>query len=289
MTMNELQKLIDDLTQEAARIQIQGRALRPDEMARVQAIYEALPHLHLALEILETRAEATLITYKIVADLDGKLKQAARAACNFWNRFILPSYSVVVRLGIFTASNNTIARAYKPYERDGVHYGIIEFNTKYLGTFSRNEVSGTIAHEIGHTLGIGWSDWDVLFDKSDGKFTTDAIGIIGDLKNMRVETDYGSGTQYSHWDEARHGAELMTGFKDATEHVLPVTIDVMALLGHQIAEQLTQQTDLNTLLDSLAQIAFSRQAEAKSINLDHYEETDLWENIPHDQPLKKKK
>ncbi|MBL0714566.1 MAG: hypothetical protein JJV98_12785 [Desulfosarcina sp.] len=287
--MTDLQQIIEDLTQEAALIQIQGRSLRPDEIARVQAIYEALPHLKLALEILETKEQSTLITYKIVTDLDGKLKQAARVACSFWNRFVLPSYSVVIRLGIFKSNSNTIARAYKPYERDGVHYGVVEFNTKYLKSFSRNEISGTIIHEIGHTLGIGWNDWEALFDKTSGKFTDSAIKAVGDLKNMRVETDYGQGTQYSHWDEQRHDEELMTGFKDAIENVLPVTIDVMALLGHQIAEKLSQQTDLNTLLDSLAQITFSQHAEAKALNLDHFEETEIWENVPHDQPIKKKK
>ncbi len=43
--MDSLKKLIEDLTQEASWIQIQGRALRPDEIARVQAIYQAVPHL----------------------------------------------------------------------------------------------------------------------------------------------------------------------------------------------------------------------------------------------------
>ena len=31
-----------------------------------------------------------LITYKIVSDVDGRLKAATRAACNFWNRFLQP-------------------------------------------------------------------------------------------------------------------------------------------------------------------------------------------------------
>lgn len=287
--MKELQQIIDELSQEAAQIQIQGRALRPDEISRVQAIYEALPHLREALVILETKTPSTLITYKIVTDLDGKLKQAARIACNFWNRFIIPSYSVVIRLGTFTSNSNTIARAYKPYERDGVHYGIIEFNTKFLSRYSRNEISGTITHEIGHTLGIGWNEWESLFYKSNGKFKEDAIEIVSDLKDMRVETDYGPGTQFSHWDEQRHGVELMTGFKNSGENVMPVTIDVMALLGHQIAERLPAVTDLSMLLDSLAQIAFSRQAEAKSLNRDHYEETEIWETIPHEKRVKKKK
>lgn len=286
--MDKLQQIIDELTQEAITIQIQGRALRPDEIARVKAIYEALPYLRSALETLSTKVASTLITYKIVSDLDGKLKQAARVACNFWNRFVIPNSSIVIRLGVFTSNSGTIARAYKPYQNEGTVYGVVEFNTKYLSTFTRNEISGTIIHEIGHTLGMGWDKWMELFG-NDGKFTQAAIDELDDLKEMRVETDYGDGTRFSHWDEQRHDQELMTGFKDQGEHVLPVTIDVMSLLGHQVAERLAQKTDLGALLDSLAQIAFTRQAEAKSINLDHFTKTDIWENVPHDQPLSRKK
>ena len=287
--MEKLEQIIEELTQEAAGIQIQGRALRPDEIARVQAIYEALPHLKQALEILTKKIETTLVTYKIVSDVDGKLKAAARVACNFWNRFVIPNSSIVIRLGVFTANSLTIARAYRPYELDGVVYGVVEFNTKYLSTFSKNQISGTIVHEIGHTLGFGWNEWMDLIDASSGEFTQEAINGLAVLQDMMVETDYGPGTQYSHWDEARHGDELMTGIKDAVEHVLPVTIDIMTLLGHQVAEELPQKTNLDSLLDSLALMMFTRQAEAKSFNLDHYEKTPLWENIPHDQPLTKKK
>lgn len=286
--MEAIKKIIEGLIQEAARVQIQGRPLRPDEMARVQAIYQALPHLNQALDILSAEVTSTLITYKIVSDFEGKLKLAARVACNFWNRFVIPSSSIVIRLGVFTSNSTTIARAYRPYVEDGVIYGVVEFNTKYLSTFTRNEISGTIIHEIGHMLGFGWDKWMDLFD-SKGVFTKVATDALSDLKDMRVETDYGSGTRYSHWDEHRHDEELMTGFKDNTEHVLPVTIRVMALLGNRILEDLPQKTNLDTLLDALAQVVFSRQAEAKAINLDHFEETDVWENIPHDRPLSKKK
>lgn len=284
--MEELKKIIDRLSQEAAQIQIQGRALRPDEIARVKTIYEALPHLNHAHDILSTEVVPTLITYKIVSDLDGRLKRSARVACNFWNRFIIPNSSIVIRLGVFTANNNTIARAYEPYVKDGVVYGVVEFNTKFLSKYTEHEISGTIIHEIGHTLGFGWDKWMELFD-SKGVFTETATNLLADLKDMRVETDYGSGTRYSHWDEKIHDEELMTGFKDNREHVLPVTIDIMTLLGHRVAEELPRKTDLATLLDTLSQVVFSRQAEAKSINLDHFEQTGLWENIPHDQPLEK--
>ncbi len=286
--MEIIKNIIEELTQEAVGIQIQGRALRPDEIARVQSIYQALPHLKQAYDILKVETVSTLITYKIAADVDGKLKQSAKVSCNFWNRFVIPDSSIVIRLGIFTSNSSTIARAYQPYEKDGAVYGLVEFNTKYLSSYSRNEISGTIIHELGHTLGFGWDKWQKLFD-SKGKFTKAATDAIPDLKDMRVETDYGPGTRYAHWDEQTHDEELMTGFKDLSEHVLPVTIKIMTLFGHQIAEELPQKTDLGTLMDALAQVTFSRQEEAKAIDLDHFTPTDIWEKIPHDQPLTKKK
>lgn len=286
--MEQLKKFIEDLTQEATQIQIQGRALRPDEIARIQAIYQSMPHLRRADDILSAEIASTLVTYKIVSDIDGKLKKAARIACNFWNRYIIPVESIVIRLGIFSSNTTTIARAYKPYKENDVVYGVVEFNTKYLSNFSGNEITGTIIHEIGHTLGFGWDKWMELFD-SKGVFTDAATHAISDLRNMRVETDYGAGTKYAHWDEQRHDEELMTGFKDNTEHVLPVTISIMTLLGHNVVEELPQKTNLDTLMDALAQVVFSRQSEAKALNLDHFEKTDVWENIPHDQPFRKRK
>ncbi|MGI0493005.1 M57 family metalloprotease [Alkalinema pantanalense CENA528] len=239
-------------------------------------------------KILESNITPTLITYYIVKDVDGKLEKSAKVACNFWNKFISPKYSIVVRLGIFTEDSDTIARAYAPYEKDGVFYGVVEFNTKYLSSYTRNEISGTIAHEIGHTLGMGWSDWMGLFNSTTGVFTDAAINMLPDLSDMRVETHGGSGTRLSHWDEDRHGASLMTGWKNSKEHVLPVTIRIMGILGHRIAEDLPQKTDLDSLLNTLSQVMFSRQAEARALNLDYFEETEPWENIPHDQPLPQK-
>src|SRR5262245_29971242 len=45
---------------------------------------------------------STLITYKIVSDERGKIKTAARTACNFWNKFVEPRKSIVIRLGLFS-------------------------------------------------------------------------------------------------------------------------------------------------------------------------------------------
>ncbi len=125
-----------------------------------------------------------------------------------------------------------------------------------------------------------------LFNERDGKFTTEAVGELGALDSMFVELDYGPGTELAHWDEATHGLELMTGLKnDASEHVLPVTISVLRLLGHRVLEELDAKADLNELLDAVSQVTFSRHADAKAIDRDYFEETDLMEVVPHTEPL----
>ena len=90
-----------------------------------------------------------LVTYKIVSDVDGRLKASTRAACSFWNRFLQPRASVVARIGTFRSVSATLARAYQPYTRAGVIYGVIEFNTRYLHVFTDDELASTVAHEIG--------------------------------------------------------------------------------------------------------------------------------------------
>jgi hypothetical protein len=219
---------------------------------------------------------ANLVTYKIVSDLDGRLKQAARTACNFWNRFVHPRRSIVIRLGTFTSLGNTIARAYEPYQNAGITYGVIEFNTTYLRDYTPEQVAGTVAHELGHTLGYGWDMWMALFDAS-GRFTPAAIQRVPALADMAVETDYGPGTTLSHWDEETFDGELMTGFKDKVEYVLPVTIDVTVLLGHRVVERLPGKTMLDPLLKQCAAMQFSQQRAAKALDLDYFVPTRLWE------------
>ena len=280
--MKELLDLISTLEQEAAEIQVQGRTLTIGELARLRAIHKALPLMRQAASHFPCQdSQNNLITYKIVSDIDGKLKSGARTACNFWNRYVAPRYSIVIRLGLFTANSNTIARAYKPSMRAGVTYGVVEFNTKYLNRFKANEIAGTVVHEIGHTLGFGWDDWMDLFDLNTGMFYPESIERLGALENMVVETDYGPGTELSHWDEERFDRELMTGIQDSGEYVLPVTIDVMALFGHRVVEKLTERKNLAQLLDEVSQLQFTRREEAKSLDLDFYEETEILEEIPH--------
>ncbi len=164
----------------------------------------------------------TLITYDIVSDKDGQLKAASKIACNFWNRFVVPKTSIIVRLGTFTSKGFVIARAYKPYSNKDTVYGMIEFNTKYLDLFDNYDIAGTVIHEIGHTLGMGWDKWMDMFHRYTGEFLGVYIKELPALQYMTVETDHGPGTQYAHWEEEKFNLELMTGFKDPMEEVLPI-------------------------------------------------------------------
>lgn len=223
-----------------------------------------------------------LITYKIVSDQGGKVKKAARTACNFWNKFVEPRKSIVLRLGLFSEDSDTIAQAYEPHVGPkGLVYGRVEFNSKYLHTFSSAKAAGTVVHEIGHILGFGWEKWMKLFEESTGVFKPKAVQAIPALGKMLVETDGGDGTASSHWDEETFNKELMTGYEDRAEHVLPVTIDVMKLLGHRVKTRLAKKAMLAKLLRESAAVKFTRKAQAKKLDLDHFRETPLWEALPH--------
>jgi hypothetical protein len=225
------------------------------------------------------KPNATLITYHIESDLQGKLRDSAKLSCDFWNRFIQPNSSIVIRLGTFYRFGNTIAAAYRPYQRDGVIYGRVKFNTLYLDQFSDVEIAGTVIHEIGHTLGIGWDKWMELFSHQTGRFHKRYIKRLPALEKMYVETDYGAGTTLAHWDEKRFDKALMSGFKDDDEYVLPVTIDVLGLLGHQVVERLKKKRDLADILDELRDLVFLRMEEAQQINREVFVETEIWEEV----------
>ncbi|MEM9678683.1 MAG: DNA/RNA non-specific endonuclease [Bacteroidota bacterium] len=286
-----VKELIEALKGEVSMINTQDPPLPEEDKARLWTIQHTISWLHkaeqltCAVDVPEVAREpANFITYKIVDDIGEILKKTARIACNFWNRFVEPEYSIVIRLGTFTSSGNTIARAYKPYSKDGVHYSKVEFNTKFLGQFTDEEIAGTIIHEIGHSLGIGWDKWKKLFDHNTGKFKPAAIRKLKALETMEVELDGGGGTALAHWDERKFDKELMTGYQDKGEYVLPVTINIMKSLGHKVLEKLKTKTDLSVLMEDAQSMVFSRQDEARSLNLEHYEETELLENIPHEDP-----
>jgi len=231
-----------------------------------------------------------LITYKIVSDQGGKVKKAARTACNFWNKFVEPRKSIVLRLGLFSENSDTIAQAYEPHVGPkGLVYGRVEFNRKYLATFSNTKVAGTIVHEIGHTLGFGWDKWMKLFDADTGEFRPKAVQALPALGKMLVETDGEDGTALSHWDEETFDKELMTGYEDRAEHVLPVTVDVMKLLGHRVKTRLARKATLAKLLRESAKVKFTRKTQAKKLDVDHFEETPLWETVPHRERARRRR
>jgi len=79
---------------------------------------------------------------------------------------------------------------------------------------------------------------------------------------------------------------MMTGLKNPTgEHVLPITIDVMGVLGHHVVERLPGKTHIDVLLNMLSQMIFSRKVQARLIDRDYFKETDLMETIPHGDPV----
>jgi hypothetical protein len=79
----------------------------------------------------------------------------------------------------------------------------------------------------------------------------------------------------------------MTGYQDRAEHVLPVTVDVMGILGHRVRSALARKTSLVKLLRESAAVKFTRKAQAKALDLDHYRATPLWETVPHRERVRR--
>ena len=280
-----ISQMIRKLTSEAEGLAQKVSSTSSYEARRVEMIQHTVSWLIRARELAEEPSNPpetpdNLITYKIHQDHEGRLKRASRIACNFWNHFVMPRYSIVVRLGLFAQSGNTIARAYLPYVKEGVHYTKIEMNSHYLAQFNDFQLAATITHEIGHALGIGWEKWKDLIEPQTGTFKPFAVDQVGELKAMEVEREGGEGTALAHWDEHHFDCELMTGYQDNDEHVLPVTINMMELLGHQIKARLSVTTPLQTLLEQTANVVFMRQTDVKKIDLNYYEQTDLFECVP---------
>jgi hypothetical protein len=208
---------------------------------------------------------STLITYKVVEDRDGKLEAAARMACNFWNHYVEPETSIVIQVDLFWSPFRYLARSYEPELTGAVIYGGIRFNSVYVRKYTEMQLAITMVHELGHTLGFGWEKWMGLFDSTTGRFTEAAIKRLPSLADMHVETDGGGATQYMHWDEKKHGSELMTGFENKAEYVLPVTIDITELLGHKPVRRLQAKTPIKALLTQLQDKPFTRKEEAKQL------------------------
>jgi len=222
------------------------------------------------------------MTYYIDNDYNGLLKTAARTTCNFWNRFLYPERTTVLRIGHFTEDSFTIARCWYPYELPWARFSRIEYNTKYLTPDEK--IESTMTHEAGHSLGMGFSeDWFKLFNPRDGEFYWRYCESMRDLQVMRVETGGGPGTRLSHWLEQHNISQrdLMSGYKSPDEIVLPITLEVFTLMGCREKEKLQTTTSLDRLLQEARDVMFSSQLKsvARDMKLDHFEETELMEEI----------
>lgn len=222
---------------------------------------------------------STLITYKVVEDRGGKLEAAARMACNFWNHYVEPETSIVIHVDLFWSPLPYIARSYEPELKGAVTHGGIRFNSVYVRRYTELQLAITMVHELGHTLGFGWDKWMDLFDSTSGRFTEAAVKLLPSLADMHVETDGGAATQYMHWDEDKHGSELMTGFENKAEYVLPVTIDTTELLGHTLLRRLEAKTPIKTLLTQLQGKSFTRRDEAKQMTAVEFKPSRILERI----------
>lgn len=222
-----------------------------------------------------------IITYEMTADDNRILRDAAKISCNFWNRFIVPNIPIVMRLGLKTEDNDFTASSYEPTKVNGVLYGEIKFNTKFLSQYSVEEAAATIIHELGHTLGFGWDDWLNLFDHKDGQFRPEYTQSVKALSSMRAELHGEDGSRLSHWDEeTSYSDELMTRRKNQVEYVLPVTIEVMKLLGHKVKENLKERTPLSTLIDQAKCQQFQRHEELAAIDTKYpKQQTEVLEHI----------
>jgi hypothetical protein len=207
----------------------------------------------------------SLITYEIKNDYNDKLKATAKIACNFWNYFLSPKLPIILFLDTFDSNKNIIAKATRPDTINNLITGKVSYNIQFLNKQDEKAIAGTLIHEIGHILGFGsGNNWTKLFygrnhDKA-GQFFKSYIEKLPELKEMRVEMDQGDlGTLFKHWDEELFKEELMTGFKDHAEYVLPITIKIMSLFDHilKTENQLTTETSLNELIDKVKVIEFS--------------------------------
>ena len=129
--------------------------------------------------------------------------------------------------------------------------GIMEFDIADAEDFDADGLFDDIVlHEMIHCLGFG-TVWDLL-DLTEGTvragdivytganailayttvFADIAAGDPGSADGIPVETQGGSGTAGSHWDDALFGTELMTGFIDDANTVSAMTVAALEDLGY---------------------------------------------------------
>jgi hypothetical protein len=93
-----------------------------------------------------------------------------------------------------------------------------------------------VFHEMGHSLGFG-SIWSRLGLVDSASHFTGALAnahAVGGAPIL-VETDGGSGTAGSHWDETTYVNEIMTGYIDDSNYLSDMTAASYGDLGYQLA------------------------------------------------------
>jgi len=129
--------------------------------------------------------------------------------------------------------------------------GIMEFDIADAEDFDADGLFDDIVlHEMIHCLGFG-TVWDLL-GLTEGTvragdivytganailaynsvFADIAANDPGSSDGVPVETQGGSGTAGSHWDDALFGSELMTGFIDTANTVSAMTVAALEDLGY---------------------------------------------------------
>lgn len=120
------------------------------------------------------------------------------------------------------------------------------------------ELKGTwvdvVLHEMGHVLGIG-SLWefngvytrgeDFYADGTHAQAEFEALGCSGLLP---VETEFGAGTAFAHWDEECLSHELMTGFLSGRDQPFSkITVGSLEDMGYEVDYDAADDYTINDL------------------------------------------
>ncbi len=120
-------------------------------------------------------------------------------------------------------------------------YGVMFFDTADLDFLEQiGFFDEVVIHEMGHVLGFGtlWDFGRNLLEggapdpRFIGPLAIDAFADLGGEGTVPVEGDQGgSGTLFSHWDEATFFNELMTGFLNSSANANPLSDVSVASMG----------------------------------------------------------
>ena len=124
--------------------------------------------------------------------------------------------------------------------------GLMNINTAYTASMeANNTIVDVITHEMGHILGLG-SFWGAYNEHQAGKVSGYATywkggqcnahyHTIGGSGDVKIEDNYGAGTQGSHWDEATFDTEIMTGFAESSDMPMSkLTVFALADMGWKV-------------------------------------------------------